>query len=351
MERAADNLQAMVPALLFLCAGVPLAALLDELGLFDAVAVEVERRWDAVPVSVLWVLAAVTTAVLNLDTTVVLLTPLAIRLARRAGVDPLPVAAVPLLLASLASSFLPVSNLTTLIAVERFDLSVGDVVGHLALPGLVACVVGWLCYRVRYPTVLRSGAPGDRDARALAIGGSIVAGLVVGFVVGPTFGIDPWLVALGADLVLIGITRTVPWRHIPVRTALGVAAVAALVSSLLPADLLTPVLTATGPGAIGGAALGAAAGANAVNNLPALLVALDGVDHMTLGMWSWLAGVNIGAVLVPIGALANLLWWRILRDEDVAIDVRSYLRITLPVAGPALLAAAATITAHAFVVR
>src|SRR5690606_28699985 len=49
VERAIDNVQAMVPALLFLCAGVPLAALLDELGLFDALAVEIERRWDPVP--------------------------------------------------------------------------------------------------------------------------------------------------------------------------------------------------------------------------------------------------------------------------------------------------------------
>jgi enoyl-CoA hydratase/carnithine racemase len=37
LDRAVVNLQAMVPALLFLCAGVPLAALLDELGLFDEV--------------------------------------------------------------------------------------------------------------------------------------------------------------------------------------------------------------------------------------------------------------------------------------------------------------------------
>ncbi len=47
----------------------------------------------------LWLLAAATTVVLNLDTTVVLLTPLYLRLARRVGVDPLPLAAIPLLLA------------------------------------------------------------------------------------------------------------------------------------------------------------------------------------------------------------------------------------------------------------
>lgn len=345
MERAIDNVQAMVPALLFLCAGVPLAALLDELGLFDALAVEIERRWDPVPVGALWILAAVTTAVLNLDTTVVLLTPLAIRLARRSGADPLTVAAVPLLLASLASSFLPVSNLTTLIAVERFDLSVGDVVGHLAVPSFVACAVGWWCYRRRFPTVLRSSAPGERDLRALRIGGSVVAALLIGFVIGPSVGIDPWVIAVAADAVLVAVTRTLPIRQVPILTALGVAIVAALISLVLPADLLTGVVTATAPAALGATVLAAAAAANAVNNLPALLVTLDGTDHMTPGIWAWLAGVNVGAALLPVGALANLLWWRIVRSEGVKVDLRSYLRLTVPVAVPALVAAAVTIVA------
>jgi len=118
VSRAADALCAIAPALAFLCAGVPLAALLDRLGFFESVARLLQRGAGPVALWKLWGLAAATTAVLNLDTTVVLLTPLYIRLARRANVDPLPVAIVPLLLASLASSFLPVSNLTSLIVVD-----------------------------------------------------------------------------------------------------------------------------------------------------------------------------------------------------------------------------------------
>ena len=106
MQQAIDGVTTMVPALLFQCAGVPLAALLDRLGFFDAVAVRIARPGRPVPVGALWLLAAATTAVLNLDTTVVLLTPLYIRLARRSGADPLPVALVPLLLAALPGEVL-----------------------------------------------------------------------------------------------------------------------------------------------------------------------------------------------------------------------------------------------------
>ena len=345
MDRVAENLAAMVPALLFLCAGVPLAALLDRLGLFDALAVEIERRRERIPVLALWVLAAATTAVLNLDTTVVLLTPLYARLARRGGCDPFAVTAIPLLLASLASSFLPVSNLTTLIAVERLDLTVLDVVGHLALPSLAACTVAWLCYRRRHPTTISSGDPGEPDRRALLVGGAVVGGLLVGFVLGPSWGVDPWVVALVADAVLVAVLRWVPWREVPLITAIGVAALGAVVTVAVPADLLRGPLHTDSPAAVAGLTALAAIAANAVNNLPALLIALDGVDQATWGMWAWLLGINVGAALLPLGALANILWWRIARSEGIAFSLRTYARITFPVVIPALVAAAVVLAA------
>ncbi len=343
MARVAEQVRSIAPALLFLLAGVPLATGLDALGFFDAVAARITRRRNETSVLALWILAAVTTVVLNLDTTVVLLTPLYVRLARRGGRDPLALAAVPLLLACLASSVLPVSNLTTLIVVSRYDLSVADVVLHLALPSLAATTVGWLCYRRRHPTTIPSGPPGVPDGRALRLGGAVVAFVLVGFVLGPVVGIPPWAVALLADIVLVAITRVVPWRSIPLVTAAGVAGVAAVVAIVVPADLFTQALSGDRPAALALLVGAATVLANAVNNLPALLIAIDGSDQMSWGLWAWLLGVNTGAVLLPIGALANLLWWRILRTEEVAVSVRTYVRLTVPVALPALLAATAVL--------
>jgi Na+/H+ antiporter NhaD/arsenite permease-like protein len=130
-----------------------------------------------------------------------------------------------------------------------------------------------------------------------------------------------------------------PLQDVPLLTAAGVAALAAVV---VPADALTGLLTHSHPIAlIGIASLGAGI-ANTVNNLPALLLALDGVHHVSWGMWAWLLGVNTGAVFLPIGALANLLWLRIMRAEGVHIGLRRYVTITLPIALPAFAAAFAT---------
>jgi arsenical pump membrane protein len=347
MSRVADQWSSLWPALAFLLAGVPLAALLDRLGFFEAASSVMlgDGRADR-SVLGLWVLAAVTTAVLNLDTTVVLLTPLFLRLARRAEVDPIPLVVIPLLLASFASSVLPVSNLTTLIVVQRFDLGTLDVLAHLALPSLAATVVGWWTYRRRFPIHLSAGTAGTADApdrRALTIGGALVAGLLAGFVLGPAIGVDAWVVALAADAVLVLVTGALPWREVPVATALLVAAIAAAVALVVPEEALRGPLHHSSPVAAGLLAVAAGALANAVNNLPALLVGVDALHHMTWGMWAWLLGVNVAAVLLPIGALANLLWLRIMRAEGVKVGLRRYVAVTVPVALPACAAAIAVL--------
>jgi len=338
-----DQLRTLAPALGFLLAGVPLAALLERLGFFDAVVSSIAGRVGSVSVLVLWVLAAATTVVLNLDTTVVLLTPLYLRLARRAGADPVSVALVPLLLASLASSVLPVSNLTTLIAAQQFHLTAAQVVGHLALPSLAASTAGWLVYRRRHPTTLACPPGPPPDRRALRIGATVVAAVLVGFTVGAALGVPAWAVALAADAILVVITRWLPWRTLPVATAVGVAAVAAAVALVVPTGSLVGLLSHDRALALVGIVGVAGAGANLVNNLPALLVALDGAHHMTWGMWAWLLGVNAAAVLLPLGALANLLWRRVLADDDMAVSWADYARLTIPVALPAVVAAAATL--------
>ena len=82
--------------------------------------------------------AAATTAVLNLDASVVLLTPLYVHIARRVGLPAWYLGAQPLVLSFLASSFLAVSNLTNLIAVGRLGLGEGQFLLRLGPPSVVA---------------------------------------------------------------------------------------------------------------------------------------------------------------------------------------------------------------------
>jgi arsenical pump membrane protein len=351
----------------FLLAAVPLAVLLDRLGFFAAAA-ELMSRGRA-GTGGLWILAALVTTVLNLDAGVVLLTPLYVNIARRRGLDPLVLALQPVILSWLASSALPVSNLTNLIAVSSTGARTSEFVGHLGLPSLVAVIVGWYCYRrLTRPRPYGAApaeaaapadgaapaeaaaspdaavAPGAEARRALRIGGAVVGVVLVGFVGGRSVGVDAWEVALVADAVLLVVVRRPPWRSVPVGTALVAASLAVLASAavthldvagLLGGDDLLGLARTAGVTAVL---------ANVVNNLPALLVVLPAVgSRPDPSLWATLVGVNMGPVLLVTGTLASLLWLDTLRRLGVAASGRDLTRVGARVGLPASACGLATL--------
>lgn len=138
---AGEAVRGLAAPLAFLIAAVPMAVVLARIGFFDAVAARIAVGHRLRPT--LWVFAALVTTVFNLDASIVLLTPLYLRIARLHGLDPLATAFQPVLLAALASSALPVSNLTNLIVAEHLDVSVVDFIVRLGPASAIACLVGW----------------------------------------------------------------------------------------------------------------------------------------------------------------------------------------------------------------
>lgn len=351
-RRGAEPLAAPVG---FLLAAVPLAVMLDRIGFFSALAARVSTGRRAL--GGLWVLAALVTTVLNLDASVVLLTPLYVNVARKTGRDPLTLAFMPVMLACLASSALPVSNLTNLIAAAETGASTTAFLAHLGLPSLVATAVGWLCYR-RFG-LARSGATGARgggslpvglprpssgcvaEREALVVGGTIVVAVLVGFVAGRSVGAQPWMVALGADLVMLAVLRRVPWREVPVGTALVAGSLAVLAAGAAAHLPVRRLLVAHGLAGVATVSGVTAATANVVNNLPALLVALPSLGHRpSSALWAVLVGVNMGPVLLVTGSLASLLWLDALGRLGVAARAGDFswigLRVGLPAAASGL---------------
>src|SRR5579875_2028551 len=293
----------------------------------------------------LWVLAALVTTVLNLDASVVLLTPLYVRVARRTGMAPLSLAFQPVLLATLASSALSVSNLTNLIAAGRTGATPVQFQAHLGPPSLAATLAGYWCYRwaVR-PGRPEVAEPATPDRRPLVAGGAVVVAVLAGFVAGPSFGVPPWMVAVGADAVLVGLTwslplRTVPWGTAVVASSLAVLAYAVtahlpvaryLAGSSLPDQARTVGLSALS--------------ANVANNLPTLLVAVQALPpHPTCQLWPVLVGVNIGPTVLATGTLATLLWLESVKRLDVEASPLDYARVGAKVGIPALAVATAVL--------
>jgi arsenical pump membrane protein len=334
----ADAVDALAAPLGFLLVAVPLAVVLDEVGFFATVAALVDAgRHLRIG---LWVLAAAVVILFNLDAAVVLLTPLYLRIALRHGDEPLALAFIPALMASLASTVLPVSNLTNLIVAEQLDLGAGDFLVHAAPAALVAVVVGWFGYSRRFPVPrVANGAVDEVDRHALAIGVPVVVWLLAGFTVGEWLGAPAWTIAASALVVLVVVTGRLPWRTVPIGPAvlalcLGVLAVAAAPD--LHLDRLFALDGRAGEAAVFGAA---AVGANVVNNLPATVVSLPALAAHPDRAWALLLGVNLGPMLWVTGALSTLLWQSTLARLGHHVSARRYAAVGWTVGVPALAAA------------
>ncbi|MFF8187638.1 SLC13 family permease [Microbacterium sp. NPDC016588] len=318
------------PILLFVVAVTVVAELASKAGLFDVVAARLARiargrtAW-------LWVLvvalATVATAFLSLDTTAVLLTPVVVAMAVARKLDPLPFAFVTVVLANTASLFLPVSNLTNLLASDA--LGGHDPVAFLALLGpsaLIAVAVSVVVLTVVFlrklpKTYPDAASPAVADPVLLRVSAVVTVALLPLLVIG----LDPWMPALAAAVVLIvtfalrapralGI-RLVPWSLLVFAGGLFLA-VGAL--EAVGIGRVTSVLAGSGDDLVSLwqlAGVGALA-ANGINNLPAYL-AMESVAGSPVRLAALLIGVNAGPIITPWASLATLLW----HDRLVAAGV------------------------------
>ncbi|MEH0108395.1 SLC13 family permease [Tersicoccus sp. MR15.9] len=312
-----------IPVLVFVAAMTVVTELLEAAGLFHRVADGVARLARG-RTFVLWLLVAllciVTTALFSLDTTAVLLTPVVVVVARACGLPVRPFALLCIMLANTASLFLPVSNLTNLLAQHRLAWSPVQFVAQAWFPAVVACAVPIAVLTIVHRRAVTGtySAPGSRpfaDPLLLRISQITVAVLMVALV----SGMPVWIPAVAAATVLLVATsrrtrvipspRLVPWRILLLTSALFVA-----VETVHARGFDAALQSAASGGRDGGslallAAL-AAVSANVANNLPAYLLLEPAAGADSARLLALLIGVNVGPLITPWASLATMLWHR-----------------------------------------
>jgi arsenical pump membrane protein len=348
--QALDEVRRLAPTVAFLGAVLVLADLADRAGLFAAAGARLVAVSRGAPVPFLRLVfgvGAAVTAVLSLDATVVLLTPVVLLAAARSRLRPAPHVYACGHLANSASLLLPVSNLTNLVVYRTGGLSFGRFTALMAAPWAVTLALEYAVIRRSFTTDL------DAPARALPAGGTegdvplpryplLVIGLTLaGFATASYAGVDPAVVAaLGAAALAVPLLRD--RRATP----------ASLVRASSPAFLafvlgLGVVVRAVADGGLGAAvsravpdsttlpALLVVAGvaavlANLVNNLPAVLVLLPALAAAgTPALLAGLLGVNLGPNLTYTGSLATLLWRRVVRAGGGPVSHADFVRLGL----------------------
>jgi arsenical pump membrane protein len=326
-------------ALLVLADGSRRAGVFDALGALMAFG---SRRRPRRLLAMVFMAAAGTTAVLSLDATIVLLTPIVFATAARLRTSPRPHVYACSHLANSASLLLPVSNLTNLLAFTACGVSFTRFAALMALPWLVAITVEWVVLSRVFRDDLRQGADAPaadgagRRPPMPAFALTVIALTLVGFAISSLVGVAPvWFATAGAVALTVrrppdsmtDLLGAAEPTFLVFVLALGVVVTAAgdhglssVVDSLTPHGSSLPALLAV-------AAVSAVL-ANLVNNLPATLIMVGVVSASAPGgILAMLIGVNVGPNLTYVGSLATLLWRRIVHAHDEDIDTREFLKL------------------------
>jgi arsenical pump membrane protein len=348
----------------FLGAVLVLAKMCDDEGLFEAAGAAMARGHvdSRRLLRQVFVIAAVITAALSLDATVVLLTPVVLTTVRRLRAPVRPHAYATAHLANAASLLLPVSNLTNLLAFHAANVSFVEFTLLMTLPWLAAVGTVYVVFRVffRRDLSVEPDPQHDEPAPPTPVFALVVVALtLIGFVVAEAVGVAPaWAALAGAAVMAV---RSLARRHTSAADIVRAANVPFLVFVLALGVVVQAVmrngvsarmgaLLPSGSGllALLGFAALAAVLANIVNNLPATLVLVPLVAPVgPAAVLAVLIGVNIGPNLTYVGSLSNLLWRSVLRRYDVSASVGEYTRLGLFTVPTSLVAAVLALWASA----
>ena len=328
----------LAPTIAFLAAVLVISHLVEADGVFrwlGALLADRSRGTAKRLLVLVFAAASITTAVLSLDATVVLLTPVILTTVRRLGVRGAPHVYATAHLSNSASLLLPVSNLTNLLAFHASGLTFIGFAGLMTAPWLVCIAVEYAVFRVFFrrdldepPAAERSAeSPSDvvRIPRTSLI---LLALILLGLVIAPTFGLEPWVIAAAGALVLavraVALGQVKPLAILVETNPLFLVFVAALgvvvdaaTNHGLQDDLAALLPTGTSLLSLLALAVIAAVLANLINNLPATLVLLAalGTSPAAGAVLAILIGVNVGPNLTYTGSLATLLWRRVLHAK------------------------------------
>ena len=369
LDTAVEQVRALLPVVAFLAAILVVATLCAAEGVFTAVGHMVARAARHHPVRMLtltFVTAALVTAALSLDATVVLLTPVVVAAATSSLVDPRPMTYACVRLANSASLLLPVSNLTNLLAFPHLDLTFHEFAVLVAPVWLVVIGVEYAAHRLFFRRDL-AVAPHDGNDLApdhlprFPVG--VVAVMLVGFAVVSPLGVAPAWVAAAAAVVLaahalvrgrVGVRAVLHATHLSFAVfVLGLGVVVAALADGFLADVVRRALPADdGLLALLGVALVATVLANLVNNLPATLLLVPLVAPLgTTAVLAALVGLNVGSGLTYPGSLANLLWRRSVARHGGGASAGEFHRLSFLVTPPAVVAAVVVLWGWAALVR
>ena len=286
-------------------------------------------------------LVAVVTATLNLDTSVVFLTPIVLHTARRRGIDERAFLYGSIFMANAASLLLLGSNLTNILVFTGRDVRGVHFSETMLLPWASSVAVTTLVVMLWCWRQLRTGRRVEQPAIpafrfGVGVVGLCAATLMMLVLANPALAVLlVGVISQGIEIVVSrrsSVATTLKVANLPLLAglfsfALGVAVVARLWE--FPSRLMATA------GTWESAAVGVGA-ANIINNLPAAALLSS---KLPAHPYALLIGLDLGPNLLVIGAMSSLLWLRIARQNAATPSIGTFSAIGVVVTATTFVAA------------
>jgi arsenical pump membrane protein len=361
-------LHANANVLLFFLGLMIISVIADQAGFFEWCAfkaVKLAGGKGPALLTTVFVLGAILTAFFSNDATALILTPIVFALVTRLKLNALPYVFACAFIANSASMLLPVSNPVNLLAVGRFDITLGEYLKFLLLPSLVVIGLNLLLFQLIFRKAVSTQVSDVSTQSPLKIDSFFLAvslGLLVtaaGYVLVSVFGFPLAYPALGGGILLLAISLAFGrfrWRKMAAGLSwhifLFIFALAVLVKGLDNAGVTGSIadglisLSAHGPlAALFSVTLGTALGSNLINNWSMMMVSVSSLGNMAgqagfdkVLVYGSVMGADIGPNIAILGSLSSMLWLVLLRQRGLDIHPLQYLKLGLIVT-PVLLVA------------
>jgi Na+/H+ antiporter NhaD/arsenite permease-like protein len=344
---------------IFLLVGMMIiASILARTGFFEWLAIRSVIVSDGHPIRLLLVLALVTAVVsafLDNVTTVVLMTPVTLSVARRLGVAPAPYLIAQILASNIGGTATLIGDPPNILIGSAAGLGFGAFLGNLGPVVVVifAAFAGMMAIAFRndlkVPDERRLEAVEATKVRVITERGLLVKALgvtlltIVGFLVHGMLGVEAATIALlGATvlMLLVGDQPEMTLPHVEWSTIFFFVGLFVMVEGIIQAGIVGGIAERLAEAADGNAAIAAlsllwfSAGASAIiDNIPYTATAIPIVQQLvdsgvhTEALWWCLSlGACLGGNLTIIGASANVVVSNIADREGHPITFFMFLR-------------------------
>jgi arsenical pump membrane protein len=362
VEQAVNTVKEGANVLGFLLALMVLSALLDRAGFFEWAAIWAARASKGNGKSLyrnVFILGALTTAILSLDTTAIILTPIVVAFVQRLKLEARPFLIACAFVANTGSLLFPISNLTNLLYQEAFNFSFASFTEIMAIPQIVALMINYWLFRLLFKksipenfdeSLLPQPETAIADKQFFSGALIVLACIIIAYFIASLNHIPPVVVASAGSAILFvwaiirkqvdkEILKDISWSLFPFVVGLFIVirGVENIGLTKLAGSLARECdgMSNWGLPCLSSAT---ALGSNIINNIPMALLSISALKTAQCNaadQYAALIGCNLGPNLTVAGSLATMLVISSARKRGENLGAIEFLRIGL-ITTPAL---------------